>query len=316
MSSSVPPRVVVFAYSDVGYVCLEHLLDCGVKVVALFSHEDDPSETRWYRSTVDLAKLRGVPVHTPESLRDPRWEQLLREELRPDLIFSFYYRQMIPPRLLELAPRGAVNMHGSLLPAFRGRAPVNWAIVHGATETGASLHHMVKEADAGDLVDQEAVPIGPEETAEQVFWKVRDAALLVLSRQLDALLAGRAPRHPQDHARATCFGGRRPADGRLDWNRPAQDLFNLVRAVTRPFPGAFFDLADGPRLMVWRAKAHPTWPGAPAHAAPGRVLSSDPLVVATGEGVLEMTDTTAGDLSSPDPALPRPLLSVGLQLPL
>ena len=316
MSSSVPPRVVVFAYSDVGYVCLEHLLDCGVKVVALFSHEDDPSETRWYRSTVDLAKLRGVPVHTPESLRDPRWEQLLREELRPDLIFSFYYRQMIPTRLLELAPLGAVNMHGSLLPAFRGRAPVNWAIVHGATETGASLHHMVKEADAGDLVDQEAVPIGPEETAEQVFWKVRDAALLVLSRQLDALLAGRAPRHPQDHARATCFGGRRPADGRLDWNRPAQDLFNLVRAVTRPFPGAFFDLTDGPRLMVWRAVAHPTWPGAPAHAAPGRVLSSDPLVVATGEGVLEMTDTTAGDLSSPDPALPRPLLSVGLQLPL
>jgi methionyl-tRNA formyltransferase len=186
--------------------------------------------------------------------------------------------------LLRQARLGAFNMHGSLLPRYRGRAPVNWAILHGEPETGATLHHMLEEPDAGDIVDQERVPIGPEDPVGTVMARIRDAALTVLARQLENLLRGTAPRSPQDHARATSFGRRRPEDGRIDWQRPAREIFNLVRAVTRPFPGAFADFEPERRLMVWWARP---LVGA---AAPGRILSSAPLRIGTADGCLEVLD--------------------------
>jgi methionyl-tRNA formyltransferase len=166
------PRVVVFGYSEVGYVGLEYLLDRQVNVVALFTHEDDPRETHWFRNVSQLAEYREIPTFKPISLKDPEWEGRMREELRPDLIFSFYYRHMIPMRLLGLAALGAVNLHGSLLPKYRGKAPVNWAVLRGEDHTGATLHHMVTKADAGDIVDQERVPIGERDTAAEVTQRV------------------------------------------------------------------------------------------------------------------------------------------------
>ena len=125
---------------------------------------------------------------------------------------------MIPEAVLDLPSLGAFNMHGSLLPKYRGRAPVNWAVLHGETQIGATLHTMVKQADAGDMIDQEAVSIGPRETAFEVMRKVQQAACVVLERQVKALLAGTAPRIPQDDSQATYFSGRKPEDGRIDWN--------------------------------------------------------------------------------------------------
>ncbi|MFL6651978.1 MAG: formyltransferase, partial [Sulfurifustaceae bacterium] len=232
------PRVVVFAYHDVGYECLELLFARGVDVVAVFTHEDNPNERIWFKSVAALARAHRVPVFTPERVNTPEWVARLRA-LGPELILSFYYRNMIAPEILDLARLGAFNMHGSLLPKYRGRVPINWAVLHGATETGATLHVMVKRADAGDIVDQERVPIGPEEAAREVFAHVTAAARRVLARQLDNLLAGRAPRRPQDETQATYFGGRKPDDGRIDWNRDARAVFNLIRAVTHPYPGAF-----------------------------------------------------------------------------
>lgn len=278
------PRVVVFAYSEVGYVCLESLLQRNVRVVAVFTHQDDPREQRWFRSVAELAAQHKVPVYTPEDLRAPEWEQLLVKDLRPDLVFSFYYRHMIPMRLLRPARLGAFNMHGSFLPKYRGKAPVNWAVLHGEDHIGATLHHMVAQADAGDIVDQERVPIGERDTAAEVMARVTAAARLVLDRQLENLLRGTAPRTPQDHSQATYFGGRKPEDGRIDWHQPAGAIFNLVRAVSRPYPGAFADFPGARRLVVW--KAEPT----PAKGIPGEVLSENPLVIAAGEGSLTITD--------------------------
>ena len=281
-------RIIVFGYSEVGYDCLELLLRRKASVVAVFTHEDQPGENLWFRSVAALAREHALPVFTPDSLKSPEWEERIRN-LKPDVLFSFYYRNMIPVRLLELAPLGAFNMHGSYLPKYRGKAPVNWAILNGEAQTGATLHHMVQRADAGDIVDQEPVTIGPEETAFQVMQKVQAAAVKVLDRQLAAILAGNAPRHPQDEAQATYFSGRKPEDGRIDWQAPAATIFNLIRAVTRPYPGAFTDHGEA-RLMIWWAKPLASLSETGEAAVPGQVVSLDPLIVATGKGFLQITD--------------------------
>jgi methionyl-tRNA formyltransferase len=233
-------RAVVFAYHNVGVRCLSVLLAHGVEVALVVTHRDSPGETIWFDSVADLARLNNLTVITPDDPNTPA----VRAELaaaRPDFIFSFYYRHMIRPEVLELAPRGAYNMHGSLLPKYRGRVPVNWAIIHGERETGATLHRMVEKPDAGEVVAQQAVPILPDDSAREVFHKVTVAAELALDRILPALIGGTAPHVAQNLSRGSYFGGRRPEDGRIDWSQPARTIHNLVRAVAPPYPGAWFE---------------------------------------------------------------------------
>jgi len=277
------PRLLVFAYHEVGYECLSVLFEHGTRVIGVFTHVDDTNEHVWFRSVAALARAHAVPVFTPENVNTPEWIARIRE-LAPDLIFSFYYRHLIVPEVLRLASLGSYNMHGSLLPRYRGRAPINWAVLHGESETGATLHVMERRPDAGAIVDQEAVPINPEETAREVLSSVTVAARTVLERRLPDLLAGRAPRRVQDETRATYFGGRRPEDGRIDWRQDARSIFNLVRAVTHPYPGAFTDI-DGRRLFIWWAR-----PIGGATGRPGEVASSAPLRVAAGKDLLEVTE--------------------------
>jgi methionyl-tRNA formyltransferase len=231
-------RAVVFAYHDVGVRCLNALLELGVEVPLVLSHRDDPGENIFFGSVSKLAAARGIECAFPDDPNAPEWIERVRG-LRPDFLFSFYYRRMLRPELLACAPRGAFNMHGSLLPKYRGRAPVNWAVLHGERETGATLHEMVAKPDAGRIVDQEAVPIGPDDTAAEVFARVTGAAEVVMRRALPALLEGSAVLKAQDLAQGSYFGGRKPADGRIDWHLNAKAVHNLVRAVAPPYPGAF-----------------------------------------------------------------------------
>jgi methionyl-tRNA formyltransferase len=282
------PRILFFGYSEVGHDCLELLLSRGDNVVALITHEDSPGEKIWFKTPALAARAKGVPVLTPGKVGTPEWLERIAL-MRPDLILSVYYRKMISMKVLGLAPLGAFNMHGSLLPKYRGRAPINWAVLHGEPRMGMTLHRMVREPDAGNIVDQEGVDIGPRDTAEQAFRKVLPCARLVLGRQIDALLAGAAPETPQDESQATYFGGRTPEDGRIDWRQTSRQVFNLVRAVTDPYPGAFTDVGAA-RLMVWWAE--PDSPAARAgRGRPGELISVSPLVVATGDGALELTRT-------------------------
>jgi methionyl-tRNA formyltransferase len=246
------PRVVVFAYSDVGFACLSLLLERGANVVAVYSHKDAPGETLWFPSVADLARKKGIPLHLNADFKSENDIEVFAA-LKPDLILSFYYRDLIPAVAFEQARLGAYNMHGSMLPKYRGRAPVNWAVALGEKETGATLHVMTALADAGDIVDQEPVAIGPDDSAADVQARVRDAAVLVLGRHLDALYAGTAPRKPQDKSAATKFGRRRPEDGEIVWSRPAADIHNLVRAVSHPYPGAYAAVG-GATLRIWRTR--------------------------------------------------------------
>ena len=275
------PGIVVFGYHDVGVECLDALISRGSRVIAVFTHRDNPEEKIWFKSVAQLARQHGIPVHTPDSVNTPEWIARLRE-MQPDIIFSFYYRNMICQEILDIPRLGAFNMHGSLLPKYRGRVPINWAVLNGEIRTGATLHHMVKRPDAGDIVDQEAVPIGPRDTAQDVFIKVTAAARKVLERNLEAIKQGRAPRRPQDESQASYFGGRKPDDGRIDWHADAQLIFNLIRALTHPYPGAFTDV-EGRRFFVWWAEPRPDGAG-----RPGQVVSVAPLRVAAGKGSLEI----------------------------
>lgn len=248
-------RAVVFAYHTIGVRCLEVLLDHGIQVSLVVTHRDNPREHIWFESVAQLAHTRQLPVIQPDDPNTPGVLERIRA-LQPDFLFSFYYRHMLGPALLAAPARGAYNLHGSLLPRFRGRVPVNWAVIMGETETGATLHAMTAKPDQGDIVAQERVPIGPEDTAFDVFQRVTEAGVQVLRQALGPLVAGTAPHLPQDLAAGSYYGGRRPEDGRIDWRLPAQRIHNLVRGVAPPYPGAFATL-EGKVLRVLRTSLTP-----------------------------------------------------------
>lgn len=243
---------VVFAYHNVGVRCLSVLLAHGVDVQLVLTHEDDPSEQIWFDSVSKLAARNHVMFATPKNPNEPQWLEPIAN-LKPDFIFSFYYRHMLSPELLACARKGAYNMHGSLLPKYRGRVPVNWAVIHGERETGATLHEMVAKPDAGAIAGQQAVPILPDDTAFEVFQKVTVAAEMVLDRTLPSILDGSLRPQPQDLTQGAYFGGRKPEDGRIQWTQPAAQIHNLIRAVAPPYPGAFTEL-HGKRLRVLRSR--------------------------------------------------------------
>jgi methionyl-tRNA formyltransferase len=182
-------RAVVFAYHNVGVRCLKALLASGIEVALVVTHHDNPVETIWYDSVRLTAEDYGLPCIAPD---DPNAAAIVAKigELAPDFVFSFYYRQMLKAPLLACARDGAYNVHGSLLPKYRGRVPINWAIIHGETETGATLHRMNEKPDNGEIVGQVAVPILADDSAQDVFAKVTVAAEIVLLRALPALIDG------------------------------------------------------------------------------------------------------------------------------
>ena len=277
-------RVVVMAYQDIGYVCLDELLALRAEVALVVTHPGPVNENIWFRSVADRARKAGLPVLRPPSVNAPDVVAAIAG-LAPDFLFSFYFREIIGPEVLGLARRGALNLHGSLLPRYRGRCPVNWVLINGERETGVTLHYMEARPDRGDIVAQRAVPIADDDTALSLNRKLGEAARALLREAYPLLAAGTAPRSPQDHARATSFGGRRPEDGRIAWHQPARRLYDLIRAVTAPYPGAFTTYR-GERLFVWWARPLDLGPRV---GAPGEVVEIRPgagVVVAAGSGAL------------------------------
>jgi len=275
-------KAVVLAYNDMGCTGVEALLKSGFEVVAVFTHADSPGERIWFRSVAEVAARNGIPTFAPEDINHPIWIERIRQ-LGPDILFSFYYRKLVSPKILEIPPRGCLNLHGSMLPAYRGCAPANWAILNGETRTGVTLHYMTAAADAGDIVCQREVPIEPRDTAGSLNARLAAAAAPMLDEFLPLIREGRAPRRPQDESKATYFGRRRPEDGLIDWNRPAAAIDNLVRAVAQPYPGAFTQVRST-RLTIWEAEPV----AASGSASPGTVLSVDPLEIACGDGAIRV----------------------------
>jgi UDP-4-amino-4-deoxy-L-arabinose formyltransferase/UDP-glucuronic acid dehydrogenase (UDP-4-keto-hexauronic acid decarboxylating) len=290
-------RCLLFAYHTFGARALEALLARGEQVVAVVTHPDDPGEGGWFDSVAGIAKDHRLPVLTPTSPNAPEVVAALTA-LRPDVILSVWYRRLLGPALLGLPRVAALNLHGSLLPAYRGRAPLNWVLVNGETRTGVTLHHMTAEADAGDIVAQAAIDIDPEDIALTLYTRMVKVGVDLLLEWYPAVVAGTAPRRPQDAARASVYGRRRPEDGRVEWAWPARRIANMIRAVTHPFPGAF--VGDGPaRLHLWAGAALDVTAAAP----PGTLLEvrrGQGITVSTGAGVMLLTRVqSAGEAEEP-----------------
>ncbi|MEB0139672.1 MULTISPECIES: formyltransferase [unclassified Undibacterium] len=251
-SDPVPSRAVVFAYHNVGVRSIKTLLARGITISLVVTHEDNPAETIWFDSVAALCAEHGIACIAPADPSTPAVHEQIAA-LQPEFIFSFYYRHMLPAALLALATRGAFNLHGSLLPKYRGRVPVNWAVLHGETETGATLHEMAAKPDAGAIIAQTMVPILPDDTAYEVFGKLTVAAEQTLWHAVPELIAGTVKRHPNLLSAGSYFGGRKPEDGRIDWNQPAQAVYNLHRAVAPPYPGAFFE-QFGKHFIIEKAR--------------------------------------------------------------
>jgi methionyl-tRNA formyltransferase len=243
---------VVFAYHTVGVKCLRALIEGGFKIPLVISHADSPSENIWFESVANLCQAHQIPVLLDPDLSDPELQEQIAQ-IQPDYLFSFYFRQMIPTPILQLPKLAALNMHGSLLPKYRGRVPINWAVLHGEHETGATLHVMEVKPDAGDIVSQEVVPIGPDQTAYEVFNEVSQAAVVALDKVLPQLLQGQIPRSKNDLSQGSYFGGRKPQDGLINWQAHSHDVYNLYRAVAPPYPGAFTMLGEH-QLVVTKAR--------------------------------------------------------------
>ncbi|MCD6297087.1 MAG: bifunctional UDP-4-amino-4-deoxy-L-arabinose formyltransferase/UDP-glucuronic acid oxidase ArnA, partial [Deltaproteobacteria bacterium] len=272
-------KTVVLAYHNIGCVGMEALLRNGFEVVAVFTHRDDPKENIWFDSVAELAASRDIPVFAPGDINHPLWVRKIND-FEPDILFSFYYRDMVGPSILNIPRAGCLNLHGSLLPEYRGRCPINWVLVNGEKETGVTLHYMTQDPDDGDIVCQEKIVISDMDTAQSLHEKMTKASSGMLDEILPLLKDGAAPRNPQDHAKATYFSGRHPEDGEIDWYNTASEVRNLVRAVTHPYPGAFTHLGDR-KCMLWMVTEVPL---SGERLTPGTIISTEPLIIACGNG--------------------------------
>lgn len=280
-------NAVVLAYHEIGCAGLEFLREVGAEIVAVFTHEDDPGENIWFSSVAQRAKDSRLRVYRPVRINDPEWVEVIRA-CKAEILFCFYYRQILSPEILAIPPRGCYNLHGSLLPRFRGRSPTNWAILMGEKKTGVTLHEMVPKADAGAIFGQKEVIIGEDDDARTVLMKQVEATRALLAEVYPLLVDGRANGLPQDEGSATKFGGRRPEDGVIDWGKSAESIHNLVRAVAYPWPGAFSTLR-GEKCMIWRTRRY-RGRTLTARANPGAVVGATDqgVVVTCGLGCVEV----------------------------
>lgn len=273
------PSIVVFAYSEPGYACLQALIKAKANILAVYTHQDDPDEEIWFHSVYELAKAHNLPVFRPAKIDAEATKYI--QKLNPDIIFSFYFRRLIPNEIILKPHLGAYNLHGALLPKYRGQTCINWAVVNGETKTGATLHLMTEQADEGAIVEQRSIDIKFTDTALDVFNNISKISAQMISDVLPQIEQGTVKLTPQDNSLATKFGRRRPKDGLLDFTKDAVSLYNLIRGVTHPFPGAF-TYVQGKKLFIWWAK--PIEGTGPI----GEIVSTNPLCVGTGKGLLQL----------------------------
>ncbi len=279
-------KTVVFAYHNMGIVGLSALFNHGFNIEAVFTHEDDPDENIWFGSVKNWARQKNIKVYTTEEINSPQWIAKIAA-LKPDIIFSFYYRKMISREILDLPKVGAFNLHGSFLPYYRGRCPVNWVIIKGEEKTGVTLHYMVDKPDAGDIVGQKAIVIDFSDTAKTLYDKLCAAAKELLEELLPLIKNGQISRQKQDLKAGSYYGGRRPEDGRIDWKKSAIEIYNLIRGVTRPYPGAFALTENKEKVIIWWA--HPQ-ESDKTNTTGSVEISSQDVLVQTGKNAIKLLE--------------------------
>ncbi|WP_406151240.1 methionyl-tRNA formyltransferase [Streptomyces sp. NBC_01012] len=298
-------RVVMFGYQTWGHRTLRALLDSDHEVVAVVTHprSEHAYEKIWSDSVADLAEENGVPVLIRNRPDDEELFARLKEA-EPDIIVANNWRTWIPPHIYGLPPHGTLNVHDSLLPKYAGFSPLIWALINGEREVGVTAHMMDAELDAGDIVVQRAVEVGPTDTATDLFHKTVDLIAPVTTEALDLIASGRTDFTRQDRSQATFFHKRAAEDIRVDWNWPAEDLGRLVRAQSAPYPSAF-TYHKGRRLEIVTAVVSEGRYG----GTPGRIFYRE------GEGVVIVAGADARTGRNHGLAITRVRTEDGQELP-
>jgi methionyl-tRNA formyltransferase len=288
-------RIVLLCATRRGYLFLEKLaglLPQGDLIV--FSFREAPWEPPFLDDIRELTLANGGHFFETRQVGSQRWSQFW-ESTTVDLMFAVNWRYMIPASVYRRPRLGAFVFHDSLLPEYRGFSPTVWAIINGEDHTGATLFEIAEEVDAGDIVDQERVSIGPDDTIAVVMERVTQTYLDLLERNLDNLINGTAPRYPQDHSRATYTCKRLPEDNQINWAASTEDTYNLIRAVSAPYPGAYTHLS-GRKIYIWSARRVGNVNRYVGRVS-GRVVevrAGEGSVVLTGDEVLLLTQVQMG----------------------
>ena len=276
-------RIAFVGCVSEGYKSLEHLLRRGELVLSVFTlREDLAAGVSGAMRFDELAARHEVPLVKVQNINDEDNVDRIRA-LSPDLVLVIGWTQLVKPPILRIPRYGCIGFHASLLPRYRGRAPVNWAIIRGETRTGNTMIQLADGIDDGDILAQREIPIGFEDTCATVYDRVAETEFEMLDEVLPMIRDGRVVRRKQDPADATIMPRRRPEDGQIDWGQSAVDIYNWVRALTHPYPGAFTYLGSA-KVFVWKASLASSSPGL---LSPGQTRAVEAgLFVGTGSGSL------------------------------
>jgi len=287
-------RVVFLGNHTVGCRVLDVLGEMSV-VAGVVAHPPDPEDGVRYLSVYDCASQRGWPVVRAHG-RAPELAHFVAKA-RADLLWITDYRYLLPAEIVALSPLGAINLHPSLLPRYRGRASINWAILHGETELGLTAHFVDAGMDTGDIIEQVSYTLTPAQNAGDALEILYPLYAKMTRMVLAKLQKGPVERRPQDESQASAFPRRRPEDGLIDWRQPAIRVANLIRAVAHPYPGAFTTL-HGKRLTIWQARIAEE---NGSRGLPGQVMEINhgEILVQCGSGMIALTRVEAEETLEP-----------------
>jgi methionyl-tRNA formyltransferase len=284
-------RTLFIGSTKRGYQTLAALIGEHANIVGVISLRQDEHEVERYEEPIRrLAGRHDIPLYETRWMKDRPYPEIIAREIRPDLIVVVGCRILLPRDVYEIPPRGTVAVHDSLLPEYRGFAPLNWAIINGEDHTGVTLFYLNDSMDCGDIIAQMRVPIGPVDTAPQVYDRVCQATIDLMITAYPLLAEGTAPRRPQLEHEGSVTCRRTPEDGVIDWNRPTADIANLIRGLTAPYPGAF-TFYEGRRVTIGEAQVvepAPRYVGRIAGAVVGVSKTEGYVDVLTSDGVLRL----------------------------
>lgn len=272
-----------------GKECLQEIIAAGGDVVAIFTFTDEiAAKTSGAVSFEDISEQHEIPLYKIKNTNTPETAQLIKE-INPDVIFVIGWTRLVCAEIFAIPKYGCIGMHASLLPKYRGRAPVNWALINNEKLTGNTMILLDDGVDTGDILLQRSISITLADTCGTLYDKVADAGREMIRESIPHLQKGELARTPQNHDQATVMPKRTPEDGLIDWTKPALELFNWVRALTHPYPGAF-TYYQSKKLFIWDAQiAHFSLQECNSellkNTVPGMVISTaDGITVSTGEG--------------------------------
>ncbi len=274
---------------EIGYRCLRSVIESpDAKLGAVFSYRVEPPQAEYLERIQELCRDGGIPCYETTNVGSAELQDTWTG-LELDYLFAIKWRTMIPARVIDSARNGLIVFHASLLPKYRGWAPVNWPLINGEERTGVTMFYAGDDVDAGDIIEQRECCITDDDDAGTIDCWLNATVEAMLRENLSRLASGTAPRTPQDHSQATYCIWRSPEDGHVDWSKSTREIFNLVRGLTRPYPGAYAIL-DGRKLIIWSAEIE-TDPKRYVGRVPGKVERVIPGVgvnVLTGDGILRI----------------------------